>query len=265
MELENKFGLEKKIVELSKRGGRAGQVDFSQMEKAALYDLNGTLVGEFSDKGWEYFEEKLKALLEPIKKDDEKTFNLVLEKIRKPKRGTKAREVYYDFLEMALEKKAIIPKAFGDVFLSDNSISRDMKENLKIISLSRGTDSLLDKIVKAGGLSETLQEIHSTIPYGGEKTAECYFEFFLDCLKRKQFIVKSYEDEFGNLQNMFCADVALALKLNLKSLPFKIIWVNRKKENRKKEIEELERVYSGILSDAPTAFSEVFSEVSSLR
>ena len=252
-----------KIVELSKRGGKVEKLGVSQMEKVALYDFNGTLVKEIGGESRRYFVAKLKALLEPL--SDEKLRSLVLEKISMPERGTKAREVYYDFLEMGLEKGEINPIVFKDVYASNNLIERDRKEGLKIISLSRGTDSLLRKILKASGLSETVQEIHSTIPYGGEKTAECYFDFFLDCLKRKQFIVKSYEDEFGNLQNMFCADVALALKLNLKSLPFKIIWVNRKKENRKKEIQEMERIYSGILSEAPDGFPNVFSEVSGLR
>ncbi|MFH1443179.1 MAG: hypothetical protein ABIG96_04050 [Candidatus Micrarchaeota archaeon] len=223
MEFEQKFNeLMKRKVEVHPR--------LASLEKAALYDFNGTLV-EMKGTGGIY-ERKIREMLEPMNQNasDRKIAKYVLNKVKSPKRGTKAREVYYDFLELAIERGEVKMVAFPDVFKKGNAIENDRKAGLKIISFSRGTDALMKKSMEASGTTRIIGKMYSSIPYGGEKTAACYSGFFLDLLKERKLIVKSYEDEWQNVREMLIADLALAVLLKMQSLPFQIIWVDRKNE-----------------------------------
>ncbi|MFH0972178.1 MAG: hypothetical protein V1835_06460 [Candidatus Micrarchaeota archaeon] len=217
--------------------------NFASFEKVALYDFNGTLVEMKGTAG--IYERKIREMLEPMMgtAKDRKIANYAVEKIKSPRRGTKAREVYYDFLELAIERGEVKMIPFPDVFMKGNAIERDMRAGLKIISFSRGTDILMVKSIEASKTGTIIEKMYSSIPYGGEKTAECYFGFFADLLKGKKLIAKSYEDEWGNVADMLIAEMALSAKTGMPQ--FEINWVDRKgiQKSMKTDLELLGNFY----------------------
>ncbi|HLC48704.1 MAG TPA: hypothetical protein VJI13_06530 [Candidatus Norongarragalinales archaeon] len=277
--------LEQKISDLIGHSGKAPKFPARLARKAALYDFNGTLVSDMKGSGMDNYETKLRQAFGPLREMEDgeiikafgkngitirglgkkgvgiegnkrKDKNLakplaesIISIIKSPKRGTKAREIYYDFLELAVERGEISMEPFPDAFAKGNCIEKDRKAGLSIISLSRGTDRLLQKSIDASGTRGIISKMYSTIPYGGEKTAECYYRFFIELMNKGTLIVKCYEDELANVEGMMVADMALAIKMGLGAPPFKIIWIDRVKNCRKadqiEKIRKLGEFYSG--------------------
>ncbi|MEK6954107.1 MAG: hypothetical protein AABX01_03810 [Candidatus Micrarchaeota archaeon] len=240
--------IERNINSLLKIKIKTPKSQKTAFRKAALYDFNGTLVSTMTDEGMRNYERKLGEQLGPLMEigDDaiirdakkegfeimgknlgKKLSKFILQAIKTPRRGTKAREAYYDFMELALERGEMKIKPVLDAFAKGNFIESDRREGLKLISLSRGTDALLQKSLKASGFSGIIEKMYSSIPYGGEKGARGYFEFYLDRLNEGISIVKCYEDEWRNVEGLVIADIALAAKLGFKNPPFEIYWIDR--------------------------------------
>ena len=234
------------------------------LAKCVVYDFNGTLAPDFKEQAMQYYRTRLEDVLEPLtqardlelendlqnagfiaserSKIGVKLAAIVLECVARPKRGTKAREVYYDLVEIALEKRLIDAKALPDALDSKNLLNKEKKEGWRIVALSLGTQSLLDKYLAASGLDAAVERIYSTIEFGGEKTKKAY----IGCIERlaadgfdaKRF----YEDEFDNVKQMFAAGLELS---DEHGYPFEIIWVDRNGElaAKKKELQTLRAEY----------------------
>lgn len=256
MELDRKIN---KLIRLRGRGLKSQRKTFKE---AALYDFNGTLVSDMKGSGMEIYKRKLFQAFGPLletgngeiikifgkngltiagknstgKKFPKSLSESVISLIKSPKRGTKARDIYYDFLELAVERGEIGLRAFPDVFMKGNLIEKDREAGLAIISLSRGTDSILKKSLDASGTGKIIDKMYSTIPFGGEKNAECYYGFYMELLAKGIRVTKSYEDEWKNVEAMFEADLALGVRLKLRAPPFKIIWIDRAKDRGRGEI-----------------------------
>ncbi|MFH1750862.1 MAG: hypothetical protein ABH863_04235 [Candidatus Micrarchaeota archaeon] len=269
---EKEGGIKGMLEALLKNSIKIRKPPKSGYQKAALYDFNGTLVSDMKGSGMELYEKRLRQAFGPLMEiEDEKIiqelgkngieiggnikkgFNLanplaesIIALIKTPRRGTKAREIYYDFVELAVEREEIGIKPFPDVVAKGNRIDSDRREGLSIISLSRGTDSILKKSIEASGTEKIIDKMYSTIPYGGEKTAECYYKFYHAMLGKGIQITKSYEDEWKNIEGMLICNFALAIKLKLRSLPFKIIWIARegKRNGPTDELRAFEREFS---------------------
>lgn len=259
-------------------------VEQKKLEKCAVYDFNGTLAPDLKEQAMAYYKARLEEQLEPLAgvpdaelendlakagfiaseraKIGARLAKIVLERIARPKRGTKAREVYYDLVEIALEKRLIDAKALPDALAPNNLLNKEKKEGWRIVALSRGTQSLLDKYLKASGLNEVIERIYSTIEFGGEKTKRAY----VGCvarLERDGFDARRfYEDEFDNVKQMFAAGLELA-KERESAFPFEIVWVDRLGElsKRRKEIEAMRAEYDAAKKASKPSwrqFKEVF-------
>ncbi len=257
---------EKEFNEYAKKKTDMKIGQLKNYEKVALYDFNGTLVSDMKENGGEGYARHLEEVMIPLRelRDEEfakdlkdkgieikgegiveKLAGLVIEKVKNPKRGTKAKEAYYDYLEIAIERGEVKLEAFPEVFEKGNLIERDRKEGLEIISLSRGTDGILEKSMKVAKVGGIIERMYSTIPYGAEKTVKCYFEFFIDLLREDKLMVRGYEDEWDNVGNMFIADMALTVSLELKELPFEVWWIDRRSMNKEMEekVEGIKKFY----------------------
>lgn len=252
-----------------------------RLKKCVVYDFNGTLAPDFKEQSLAYYKTRVEEQLEPLaqtpdneiendllsagflvierKKIGERLARLVLERVARPKRGTKAREVYYNLVEIALEKRSIDAKALPDALAPRNLLRKEKKAGWRIVALSRGTQSLLCKYLAASGLASVVERIYSTIEFGGEKTKRAY----LGCVKRLErdgFDARRfYEDEFPNVQQMFAAGLELAHEQKSEStFPFEVIWVDRNEElkKRRKEIAALRADYEKKEFKHP--FNEVF-------
>ncbi len=250
------------------------------MKKTAVYDLNGTLVPSVTFEAMAHYERKLVEIMGPLEgvKDDEakkslkengigiegkniskKIRSFVIESIKQPKRGTKARGIYYDLLELAYERGEISTKALPDALAEGNTIDRDKKEGLWIVALSRGSDTLLAKILKFSGLDGKIEKIYSTLPFGGEKTAQAYAGVYALLKKDGLKPVRFYEDEFPNVRQLFEFGISIARK----RYPFEIVWVNRNGESREKEILAMEEKFREKTSGG--SFGDFFRIVPALR
>ncbi|MFH0973669.1 MAG: hypothetical protein V1817_02695, partial [Candidatus Micrarchaeota archaeon] len=249
--------------------------------KCVVYDFNGTLAPDFKKQAMAYYRARLEDALEPLvaapdaelenelmkagfiaserSKIGSRLSRIVLERIARPKRGTKARQVYYDLLEAALEKGAIDAKALPDALSPKSVIRKERREGWRVVALSRGTQSLLDKYLKASGLGEVIERIYSTIEFGGEKTKSAY----IGCIKRLEkdgFDARRfYEDEFDNVKQMFAAGLELARERE-SVFPFEIVWVDRlgEIEKKKKEIGALRAEYGKAKTTGWAEFEAIF-------
>jgi len=268
------------------------KADFTGAKKVALYDFNGTLASDIRGAGMEKYGSALKNQLSVIEKIDgdkisgafarhgiklqgsilgKAVARAVWDLAREPPRGTKAREAYYDLLELWVRRGEAGVSVFPDVLKKGNAIDRDKKEGLEVISLSRGPQGMLEVILKVSGLDSVVSRIYSTIPYGGEKSAECYYRFMLDLLKEGKTVAKAYEDETGNLEGLLAADIALAEKMALAEVPYEIIWVDRKGEcgegEGRRAMAEFEEAYERSRKKAGwgKGFKQVFRVTDSLE
>lgn len=259
---------------------------------AALYDLNGTLASDMRGAGLEHYADSLKrqlSILETLPDSDVQTAfarhglrlegkdagrgmaRAVAELVREPARGTSARDVYYDLMELRVRRGEAGASAFDDVFLKGNALSRDRKEGLALLSLSRGPKRLLEAVLQAAKLDAAIDRVYSTLPYGAEKTAKCYFLFYLDLLREGFRVVRAYEDEPPNLAGLLAANIALAARLDLKEPPFSIVWVDRKGIRSTPEgraaLSALESAYASLRKahGYTKDFSAIFSVTDSLR
>ena len=258
------MNLEKKITSLVKQKIPLPKANWRLLEKCALYDYNGTLENGAGSKARAYYRKRLAQALAPL--GDKKQVASIVAAVYNPPRGSKARNVYYDLLEIGLAHGDIKVELFAEVKARGHSaLSRDKLSGLRLLSLSRGTQTLMDAHLHKSGLAGLIERIYSTDPYGGSKDAQCYFLFFLDLLREGALVVKSYEDEWQNFEDMFAADLALAIKLK-REPPFKCIWVDRKGQGDE-DIEHLEKVYEIYRGkyDWKKRCSEVFEVVSNLR
>ncbi len=260
-----------------------------KLVKCVVYDFNGTLAPDFKEQALAYYRARLEEQLEPLKtvsdlelendlqnagfiasdrsKIGAKLSKLVLERVARPKRGTTAREVYYDLVEIALEKRLIDAKALPDALDSKNLLNKEKNEGWRIVALSRGTQSLLDKYLAASGLDAVVERIYSTIEFGGEKTKKAY----LGCVRQLEkdgFDAKRfYEDEFDNVKQMFASGLELA-KERKTAYPFEIVWVDRLGElaAKKKEIVAMRAEYDAAKKEKPgwLGFNEVFKATKDL-
>ena len=141
---------------------------------------------------------------------------------------------------------------------------------MKIFCFSRGTQAMIEKTLKASGLDKVVEQIYSVLPYGGVKNKHAYKQFYLDQKKEGSEIVKQYEDEWENLEQLFEAGLEIALELKLDNYPYQIIWVDRSHESTKNEakkaLEKLEAKYEKLKKEKnwKTAFQKVFEIKSNL-
>lgn|GEM_PF-6768907 len=230
---------------------RPSPIPMDQLKRVALYDLNGTLASDLKGPGMARYGEMLKHQLAWVEALSDETVKKVFEKneaelkggllgkkvadsvwelAKEPPRGTKAREVYYDLLELWVRRGEAGVTVFPEVWKPDGAIARDKKMGLEVITLSRGLLRLLNVVMATSKLDRVIDKTYSAIPYGGEKTAQCYYLFLLDLLKERKWVVRAYEDEPGNLEGLLAAGIALSHALELSDVPFEVVWVDRKRE-----------------------------------
>lgn len=285
------MSLEKKINELLELQAPE-KTDLKALRKVALYDFNGTLASDMRGAGMEKYGKALEDQLSVIANAEDSKIIDAFEKkgiklhgnglgravadvawelAKEPPRGTKAREAYYDLLELWIRRGEAGVSVFPDVWKKGNAIERDKKQGLQVVALSRGVQKLLDVILQVSRLDSVVEKIYSTIPYGAEKTAKCYYLFMLDLLKEKKLVVKAYEDEIENVEGLLAADIALAAKLEIEEVPYEIIWVDRAGEGKTEKGREKMRGFEGVYERFRNErkwrkeFNEVFRAVNSLE
>ncbi|MFH1200678.1 MAG: hypothetical protein V1708_06445, partial [Candidatus Micrarchaeota archaeon] len=152
-------------------------------KKAALYDFNGTLASDLRGSGMENYGLALRRQLSVIEKIDgdrisgafakhgikmqgsiigKAVAQSVWELACEPPRGTKARDVYYDLLELWVRRGTAGVTVFPEVWSKGNAIDRDRREGLEIISLSRGPQGMLEVILQVSKLDSVVGKIYST-------------------------------------------------------------------------------------------------------
>ncbi|HLD75598.1 MAG TPA: hypothetical protein VI874_01145 [Candidatus Norongarragalinales archaeon] len=252
-----------------------------RLKKTVVYDFNGTLVPAITKQGMAWYRHELKKAMGPLleinskaleelaakkgirlngKNLQKKLANLVLDVLSKPKRGTPAREVYYDLQEIAFERGIIPSKALWDAASPKSTLIRERKQGYRLVGLSRGTQTLLDKLLLFSGLSEKVERIFTTHEAGGEKTAQAYAHVYAGFKRKRYLPVRFYEDEFDNVEQLFLFGLSIAKK----KYPFQVIWVDRKKQLEKVagRIENLKEKY-GVRKHQP-AFNRSFIRVENL-
>lgn len=255
---------------------------FSIPERAVrtvVYDFNGTLAENVQGETLEYYTRRLSEALEPLlalsdeqvavrleekgiavkgKNLSAKMREFVVESVRNPKRGTKAREVYYDLLESAMGKGLLVPRVLPDVLADGNSLDKEKLLGLSLVAFSRGTQSMLDKLLVLSGLKGKIDEIYSSIDFGGEKKAEAYVGLYKQMLLDHRIPTRFYDDEFDIVKEILFFRLAVQ-----QSAPhFEVVWVDRKNEVglRKEELSELEVAVKKIM---PYAKLEDFMKIRS--
>lgn len=195
----------------------------AELQKTVVYDLNGTLIPSVSKQALAEYQKRLKDVLESLYSEDAKRAESVFEKIKVPPRGSKARDVYNDFMELAIERGEIDIKALPDALKKPNTLSREKEEGLRIVAVSRGSTTALPKILVQSGLKDLVDEAFSIVQFGGRKTMPAWQKIFAMLNEQGLQPVRVYEDEWSAVQQ-------LDAFRKQSGLDFQIVWVDRKNE-----------------------------------
>lgn len=227
-------------------------------KKLCILDLNGVLIEkDVTPKLNQLYQTKIRLMFDPLVTKSEpevqtllKTKGLeikstsrtpIAEQLREfvaetcfePAKGTPSRKIAYDLAETAFDSKEITATEYPDA----KPFCIRAAKTAELIVLSRGSESLLSKMVRASSLSPQIARTESTIPYGNAKTAETFIRYYLHQSSDGNQIAEFLEDEFDAILELVLASAWLGRQLKLPSLAFQIVWVDRDSELKEKKIQ----------------------------
>ncbi|GEM_PF-6026184 len=230
---------------------KSGKPKPPKTKPVCVLDLNGVLTEkDITPKLNALYKEKIKLMFDPLTRKSETEVNQLLEQkglhvqsksnaplaqqLRdfaadtcfEPAKGTAARQIAYDLAESAFDSKEITPTVYPDAL----TFCTKAAKNRRLAVLSRGTKSLLSKMVSSSTLSPFIAQTESTIPFGNAKTAETFIHYYLHVRTIGEQIAEILEDEFDAVSELVLASAWLSKQFPTRKPAIRIIWVDRDNE-----------------------------------